>query len=196
MKKNIVLNSKQRRLVEEHMDIVKWVIYSHIKANESIHGLGHDDLYQEGCLLLCRAAATYDETRAQFKTYAQVVVKNGLVSYCRAVWGKQKNTADMEDSQLISLGEDDHSLRYAMGQDPEAVLADAEIFGLLESVKTEYSGIARLGIEALELKVKGYTGAEVAKLWGVSQNNVGAWISRAKKKLSENEGFVNGIRDA
>ena len=47
-----------------------------------------------------------------------------------------------------------------------------------------------MGIEALELKVKGFSGAEIAELWGVEQNHVGAWISRAKSKLLKNEQFT------
>ena len=76
----------------------------------------------------------------------------------------------------------------------EAVLSDEVVFKLLESVKPEYSGITLLGIEALELKVKGYTGAEIARMWGVEQNLLGAWISRAKSKLLQNERFMAELK--
>lgn len=51
--------------------------------------------------------------------------------------------------------------------------------------KRAYSGVARLGVEALELKIAGYSGADIAKLYGVQPNHVGAWISRAAKKLKK-----------
>lgn len=44
-------------------------------------------------------------------------------------------------------------------------------------------GVARLGIEALELKVKGYSGADIAQLYQTKPNHIGAWISRAAEKL-------------
>ena len=57
-------------------------------------------------------------------------------------------------------------------------------------MKREYSGTARLGIEAIELKLKGYSGKEIADMYGVKPNLVGAWISRAKQKLRKNQVFV------
>lgn len=54
---------------------------------------------------------------------------------------------------------------------------------LLARCKKEYSGVAQLGIEALELKIKGCSGADIARLYHTEPNHVGAWISRAKAKL-------------
>jgi len=186
------LNNEQKKLVENNLDIVKWAIYSHITVKESVYGFGYDDLFQEGCLCLCRAAATYNGGLAQFETYAQVVVKNGLLTYCKKMWNKHKNTDNISDISPGS-GEDMNDMATATqtGEDEyDAVISDAVIFELLESVKREYNGIALLGIEALELKIKGYTGAEIAKLWGVKQNSIDAGITRATKKLRQNERFM------
>jgi RNA polymerase sigma factor (sigma-70 family) len=188
------LNDAQKDLVSAHTDIVKWAIYGHIKVNENVHGLGYDDLFQEGCLWLCKAATTYDSGTAQFNTYAQVVVRNGLLTYCKKMSGIQKKTINMGETPAdICDGLNDADSDTA-GSAYDALLSDAAAFGLIESVKPEYSGIARLGIEALELKMKGYTGAEIAQLWGVEQNHVGAWISRAKSKLRENERFMTELK--
>lgn len=56
---------------------------------------------------------------------------------------------------------------------------------VLEYGKRTYSGVAKLGVEALELKIAGYSGTDIAKLYGVQPNHVGAWISRAAKKLKK-----------
>ena len=56
---------------------------------------------------------------------------------------------------------------------------------VLEYGKRMYSGVARLGVEALELKIAGYSGTDIAKLYGVQPNHVGAWISRAAQKLKK-----------
>ena len=174
------LNDTQRKLVADHIHIVKWAIYDHIRVNEKYYGLGYDDLYQEGCIWLCHAAATYDGSSAQFDTYAQVVVRNGLLSYCKEIYNKQKHMVDMIPDFDGQETDDIY----------DSLVSDAVVFGLLESVKSKYNGVTRLGIEALELKVKGYTGAEIARLWGVGQNHVGAWITRAKQKLRQNEAFM------
>ena len=162
MKRAVVLNGAQKQLVAGHVGVVKWAIYEHIRVNEHVFGLSHDDLYQEGCLYLCHAAATYNGERAQFETYAQVVVKNGLLSYCKKMCGKQKHVVSMGDMSWKPDGDGNDRSGNPDESVYETMLSDAAVFGLLESVKTEYSGVARLGIEALELKVKGYTGAEIA----------------------------------
>ena len=61
---------------------------------------------------------------------------------------------------------------------------------LLVHYKREYSGVAQLGIEALELKIRGYSGADIARLYHNEPNHVGAWISRAKAKLKRMEPSV------
>jgi len=196
MSKMGALNDAQRQLVADHIHIVEWAIYDHIEVNENLYGFGYDDLFQEGCLCLCKAAATYVSESAQFNTYAQVVVRNGLLTYCKKMCKIQKPLINLYNVPLDSEDGDGetHGDHFA-GEDVfETLISYTDIIDLLESVKPEYNGVARLGIEALELKVKGYSGAEIARLWGVEQNHVGAWISRAKKKLRNNERFVMGLR--
>lgn len=188
-----ILNDAQRKLVAEHTDVVKWAIYEHIKVNENVFGLGYDDLYQEGCVCLCKAAATYDGDKAKFITYAQVVVRSKLLTYCVKMSAKHKHHVSVDD---IPDESDDYggSGNRAIEDDYGAMLSNSFVYGLLASMKFEYSGTVRLGIEALELKVKGYTGAEIARMWGVGQNHVGAWISKAKKKLVQNERFISELK--
>ena len=180
------LNNEQKKLVENNLDIVKWAIYSHITVNETVYGFGYDDLFQEGCICLCRAAATYNGELAQFETYAQVVVKNGLLTYCKKMWKKHKYTVNLSEISPDSDNDADNAvLDNPVTEDVyNSFISDTVIFELLESVKPEYSGVTRLGIEALELKIKGYTGAEISELWGVGQNSIGAWILRGQKRSS------------
>ena len=193
MSKITALNDEQRRLAGVNTDIVRWVIYDYIKANENIYGLSSEDLFQEGCICLCNAAATYDGERAKFRTYARVVVKNGLLTYCKKMNLKHK-AANVDELPWDSGDNGNDDAEYAANDENEMLLSEVAVFGLLESVKPEYNGIVLLGIEALELKVKGFTGAEIAEMYGVEQNHVGAWITRAKRKLLQNERFVTGLK--
>ena len=78
------LTKQQQELVAQNLPVVHWVICDYIHVNPTICGLEYSDLFQEGCVWLCKAAATYkDDGRAQFATYAKTVVKNGILSYCR-----------------------------------------------------------------------------------------------------------------
>ena len=54
---------------------------------------------------------------------------------------------------------------------------------LLESRKQDYSGIARLGIEALELKIKGSSIKEIAQITSSLEATVKSRLFAAKNRL-------------
>jgi len=170
------MNSKHHQLIEEHLDCVHWTIHRFISVNENVCGLEYDDLYQEGCVALCRAAETFDEQKGiQFHSYAISVIRNHLVDYCRCIQNRTAPTVTLE------AGDTELSRRSAVSPDN----GDLFVEQVLDYGKRTYSGVARLGVEALELKIAGYSGADIADLYGVKPNHVGAWISRAVKKLKK-----------
>ena len=70
--------------MEDHLYLVRNIVLSTMCINEAIQGLGYDDLYQTGCEALCYAAMRYRKDRgASFATFADVVIKNKLISHCR-----------------------------------------------------------------------------------------------------------------
>ena len=80
------MNENIEKLFEQHLNCVHWVIHNFIHANESVCGLEYDDLYQEGCIALWRAAETFDEDQGvQFHSYAISVIRNHLLDYCRKI---------------------------------------------------------------------------------------------------------------
>ena len=79
MNVKFTLNDLQRQRVEDHLALVEQVLRRSISVNESIDGMGHDDLYQEGCIALCRAAVSYREEMGSFPAYAKVVIRNHLL---------------------------------------------------------------------------------------------------------------------
>lgn len=167
---------RQDKLIEEHLNCVHWVIHSFIKVNENICGLEYDDLYQEGCIALWKAAETFDEQQgAQFHSYAISVIRR-LLDYCRHIQSQTVFMVPLEkwDAELARDG-------------ASAWNSDSSLFveQVLEYGKRTYSGVARLGMEALELKIAGYSGTDIAELYDVQPNHVGAWISRAAQKLKK-----------
>ena len=69
------------------------------------------------------------------------------------------------------------------------------VLQLLHTLKAQYSGTVKFGIEAIEWKVKGLTGKEIADMYGVKPNLVGAWISRAASRLKQNSVFLQAFAD-
>ena len=58
-----------------------------------------------------------------------------------------------------------------------------ELMSIVQSAKKTHRGAVLKGIEAIELRIKGYTGAEIARMYGVKNNNVSNWISKAAAVL-------------
>lgn len=185
MNRIIPLNKVQISLVEENIAVINTVIFKRIIYNNNTYGLEYDDLYQEGCLLLCKAAMKYDEDKnCSFKSFAYVVVLNGLISYCRKINKKNK-----DESLYVQTQKEMSCTNLISHKDLQEQIDECDIICFLENIKKQYSGTTRLGIEALEWKVKGFSGSEIAKIYNVTPNNVGAWISRALKKLKKNSVF-------
>lgn len=190
MYQDTALNDFQRKLVEEHLSVVDWVLLDYIKTNEGVVGLGREDLRQEGFVWLCRAAVSYDGASASFGTYARRVVRNGLISHCRKVSHQPKILSlDSPDAPALAA-----EMEAATEDDADALIDRADTSALLHRLKGKYTGVTKLGIEALELKIKGMNGAEIAALYGVQSNHVSAWISRAAQKLRGDEQFLAYFR--
>lgn len=182
MKKLQTLNKEQQDMVEQNISVIHWAIHNFIKVNESIYGFEYADLYGEGCLLLCKAALTYNSARGGFTPYAQTVVKNGLLSYARITCQKQSRQRLLLDTALPD--ESGSYVELIPSEDTVETLIDAiDSDSFFRQVKPRYSGVALLGIEALELKSHGYSSREIADLYGVRVKNVWSWISRASQKL-------------
>lgn len=192
MKKDIRLTPAQRVLVETHLSVVRWVIFHHITVNETIYGFSYEDLFQEGCVWLCRAAASYDPALTEFSTFSRTVVRNGLLDYCRRMCRKQKRQCAIEVGERGELLADGRRLAE-QSDDFDARVSHLEVASLLEQMKKQYQGVALLGIEALELKIKGLSITDIAGLYGVKPSHVGAWISRATEKLRENKNFLSAL---
>ncbi len=66
------MNLRERELVERHLCLVRGAVLGTVSINESIQGLGYDDLYQIGCEALCHAARKYREDGgAAFPTFSR-----------------------------------------------------------------------------------------------------------------------------
>lgn len=185
----VPLTASQREMAEHYLSVIDWVIRDHIKINPQVCGLDYSDVYQEGCYHLCRAAASFSGTPDAFGAYARAVVRNGLLSYCRKICRKPPDLPLFDDALEAEPPEErDPSLleEHVLGK-----LAGEDLFRTLHQVHDQSSGVVRLGIEALELKVRGMTGREIADLYGVKPNLVGAWISRATKRLRAHRTFRN-----
>ena len=187
VKRENPLTPAQQSVVQSNMYLVDAVIRTRIQTNESIVGLGYEDIRQEGCILLCAAVQTYNPEIAKLSTYATKVIYNGLISHCRRI-NKQETHIS-----TVSLTECPDRLEAVQDEQFSNRLTELELNNLLNAYAQEYCGVTRLGIEALLMKSKGIGVTEIARLYQVKPSHVGAWISRAKSKLKSNERFLEDI---
>ena len=160
MKRDWYVPDDQHRLIEESLSLVRWTVKRYFACDEGVVGLAYDDLYQEGCIALCRAAAAYDAQRGEFDTFAVTVIRNHLIDYCRTI------SADVRGQSVVSLdemaesgweGDSPERLMERTNRSQEAAVSEMNADSFLESRRVRYQGAARLGVEALELKImEGY----------------------------------------
>ena len=177
------MSIQERELVEKHLYLVRGTVLGTVSINETIQGLGFDDLYQIGCEALCHAARKYREDGgAAFPTFASIVIRNRLISHCSKITKAQKPLEYMDAPQAAGSG-----LTFAetLPDQNYHALSDADTFFFLSEAGKCCSGTMRKGIEALALKCRGHTGVEIAARYGVAPNHVAAWISKATKMLRE-----------
>ena len=191
MKRTIPLTNEQQKMVAANLSVVHWTIRESFHVNETIYGFGYDDLYQEGCIWLCHAAVSYNPALSKFPTYAKKVVKNGLTSYCREQCNRERHFTRLGVGEHGELTAEGSILQQA--DDFESRISMLEVMQLLESRARDYNGVTRLGIKALELKIRGMSITEIAKLYDVPPSHVGAWITRSKQKLRKDPLFLSGI---
>ena len=145
------------------------------KGNES--SLRQFNTVLPAAAALWRAAESFDDQRgAQFHSYAISVIHNHLLDYCRRIQSRSVPLVSLEDWDAKA------SRESAAAWDGDSSLYVEQV---LEYGKRTYSGVAKLGVEALELKIAGYSGTDIAELYGVKPNHVGAWITRAAQKLKK-----------
>lgn len=174
------LMENEKKMVEENLDVVRIVILTQFRYDNNVIGLNYEELFQVGCLGLCEAAKKYN-SKTKFTTFASVVVRNKLLTYC-----KQTNNVNYKctNSDFIEITD---NIDYNSNLDEDL------IFKALDKAKLSSNGVALKGIIAIELKVKGLSGSEIADIYDTSTNNVSAWISRAKSKLKCNKEFLKEI---
>jgi len=185
----------REKMITDSLSVVEWSIYNNIQVNEQVQGLGYDDLYQVGCLALCEATLSYNGS-TKFNTYAKTFVRNRLIDHCRKIKRVQEKTCCLENPITENIIYAGYAERNVFQEDEtHAKIYADEIDHLLERMKRKYSGVTLKGIEAIELKIKGYTGVEIAALYKVKPNLLAAWISRAKNKLKEDAEFMSAFPD-
>lgn len=191
MKKNEKLTTEQQSLVVENQQLVDIVIHNYIKINKEDPGYSREDLFQAGCLGLCIAAQKYDCTRGEFGPFAMYLIRQQILIYLQGI-NRHQVVHLMEDDE--NNGGPDKFDDQCADSDLQQTLENQEVITLLRELEQDYSGVTLKGIQALELMLIGYKGADIADLYHVKPNHISAWVSRARQKLRQDERILRYLK--
>ncbi len=172
----------ENKLVMDNLDLVDKVICTRITWRSSSVLMTFEDLQAVGREALCRAAAHYRPQSGPFAPFACKCIYNAVIDHCR-----NENTVMRMTGGSGSGGISLDLIDKAEAGNSGSFADDLGTGHLLSRYKKKYAGVSRLGVEAIELKLLGYSSKEIANRFGTNVNNVNAWISRARKKLKQEE---------
>lgn len=166
------LTAEQQKKVEQNIRLVQKVI------NDKVHGpyqLGiytYDDIFQIGCIGLCKAVAT--DKGGTFSTYAYRLIWNEI---CDALIYSTRRQATELSSDILPLVVEEPTVTV------EDIAMQMDVQTALESAKRDASSCVLKGIDAMIQMSEGHSSKEIGDELGVSANLVCAWVSKARKYL-------------
>lgn len=167
------LTEDQQKVVEDNMGLVAKVIKDKVRnIDQGIH-YSFDDLYQIGCIGLCKAAVT--DKGGCFSTYAYRLIWNEICD--------ELIRSSRIERYHCYLNEDHLPSDQIQWEDPCLNLLEQKV--ILETVKERAIGMAAKGITCLELAVQGYTSAEIGRQMNAEAATVRMWMTSARRFLKE-----------
>jgi len=171
------LTAEQRVKVEENMGLVGRVIQDCVHTLDKGCIYDYDDLFQIGCLGLCKAAQTdRPGHKGAFSTYAYLLIRNEIYTQLEYATRRGRELAT-DPYELPCTALDDDSVEQA-----ESCSA---LLGLLERAEAGATGVIANGFQAIRLLAEGYSNREIGERFGVPANHVTAWVAKARKRLRE-----------
>jgi RNA polymerase sporulation-specific sigma factor len=160
-------------LNEENL-IIENLKYVYYVLHKEFPWLAFDeDVYQEGCVGLIKAARTFNSDKSQFSTHAYLAIKHAILIHIRKLTA-QKRTPEHANISLndipVDIGNEDKAFHQL---ECEIVLND-----LLQKCNKK----ERLVIER---RLLGYTQKEIAKMLGTWQSYVNRIEKSAIRKMRQ-----------
>ncbi len=154
------------------MGLVHQVIKDKVHGYKQWGSYTYDDLFQIGCIGLCKAAAT--DKGGTFSTYAYRLIWHEI---CDVLIHTTKRCADeivADVTPYIGAESEVNELHSEFRIDLSKTLRAARKDAPPSTVK---------GIDAMILMAQGYTSSEIGECMGASAKLVCAWVSKARKFL-------------
>lgn len=161
------LTAEQQRKAKENMGLVGKVIADKVHGSR-FGSFTREDLFQIGCIGLCKAAAT--DKGGCFSTYAYRLIWNEI---CTALIQATRHSVEQPvELPILELQSKD-----------DGFVPTVELEDLLERGERTATGVVKKGIQAMRLRLKGYSTREIGARLAAPDNYVTAWEAKARKYL-------------
>ena len=164
------LTKEQQKKVEENMGLVYKVLGDKLGSQQAVGCHTREDLFQIGCIGLCKAVAT--DKGGTFSTYAY-----------KLIWHEICDALNYANRRRVEIVQEEP---YAeMLVQPEEKLAELrlDMFSVIGAARRTAPPSTIKGLDAMLLMARGYTCREIGEKLGATDNLVTAWVSKARKYL-------------
>lgn len=191
------MKSYREKLVIENMQTISLLVKSIMKKLGIPQG-EYEDCLQEAYILIFNKADKFDPNR-EFGPFARRVIMNGFIDIYKRNRELMKELLSLEsdisqDEEGNGIGITD--LLTAGDETENQALQNITVELMKEYIEKSKGSCTAAstvkGFEALELKIAGYNGEQIAKMYDVSSNSVRSWMSMARKSLI-NDGSIMAL---
>lgn len=165
------LTPKQQKIVESNMGLVGKVIKDKVRGLGQMSVYTYDDLFQIGCIGLCKAAAT--DMGGCFSTYAYRLIWNEICDELIRSTRLAQREAVMDPRDITT------SVRLS---NPDPILS-SELRYSLAQAKKNAKGVVAKGIACLEMSILGYSSQEIGTHFQAEAATVRLWMTKARRFL-------------
>ena len=175
------LRAGEREITDYLIDKYKSLVRTRARALYLVGG-DHEDLIQEGMLVLFKAVRDYKPGKeASFATFAGLCIDRQMYS---AVASSQRQKHQPLNS-FVSLSEpvSEQELRLVDEETPEEIMISREnVIGMHERIKERLS---KFEYQVLELYLKGYDYTQIAEKLGKQPKAIDNALQRIRSKVRE-----------
>ena len=164
---------QQRQIVEANMGLAGKAIKGkdHALTNTGVYD--YDDLYQIGCMGLCKAVAT-DKGTGAFSTYAYRLIWNEICDALIKATRIDRYETNLDPVDLFQAARENF---------PVDELISCELQLVMEQAKQRAKGVTAKGIECLQLSAEGLSSTEIAEQFCAEPATVRMWMTKARRFL-------------
>ena len=167
------MTTEQQKKVTENMGLVAKVIREKVSPPYQVGLYTYDDLYQIGCIGLCKAVAT--DNGGTFSTYAYRLIWNEICDALIYATRRQSREILIEDDAFLA---DSHT-----HIDLEEMEKREMTRAAVNKAKQSATPVMVRCIDMLIRNSRGESCKDIGKSIGVSDKQVASYVSKARKYL-------------